>query len=344
MRVRLYLILLLMFFSLMLSAHSVVEWDDYFEVEHSWKCNGKQCSITLNISKSLYDYYRNEREHLVYHYQFEDGNVPPHFFGFMVSEHDRSLMRSIVNEFTKGAISDIEKSKMALAFVQSLPYAFDSESKGVEEYVRYPVETLVDGCGDCEDKVALLAAILYEMDVDFILLVLPDHMAVGLHCDGVEADRYLLFQGKKYYYLETTMPNWKIGQIPEDYKSSAMEAVPVDDTPKILIKGVQFESQSAHAFEKANCRLQIDMHNLGPGKVTQIKLHVRLIEKGKKQRVLTEESYLLRDLQEGELRTELLSLKSLIKENSVLEVELTGAETVTQYYELGLNYRKTRRY
>lgn len=344
MRVRLYLILLLMFFSLMLSAHSVVEWDDYFEVEHSWKCNGKQRSITLNISKSLYDYYRNEREHLVYHYQFEDGNVPPHFFGFMVSEHDRLLMRSIANELTKGAISDIEKSKMALAFVQSLPYAFDSESKGVEEYVRYPVETLVDGCGDCEDKVALLAAILYEMDVDFILLVLPDHMAVGLHCDGVEADRYLLFQGKKYYYLETTMPNWKIGQIPEDYKSSAMEAVPVDDTPKILIKGVQFESQSAHAFEKANCRLQIDMHNLGPGKVTQIKLHVRLIEKGKKQRVLTEETYLLRDLQEGELRTELLSPKSLIKENSVLEVELTGAEIVTQYYELGLNYRKTRRY
>ena len=64
MRSRLLLIILLLLssFGLTTMAHSVVEWDDYFEVEHSWKYKGKECSITLNISKNLYDYYRNDRE------------------------------------------------------------------------------------------------------------------------------------------------------------------------------------------------------------------------------------------------------------------------------------------
>ncbi len=343
MRVRLHLILFLAFMSLTVSAHSVVEWDGYFEVKHSWKYNNKECSVTLNISTDLYDYYRNDREHLAYVYHFNEDELPPNYYSFMLSEHDRPLMHSLAQEFSRYALTEKDRIALALTFVQSLPYAYDADSKGKDEYVRYPVETLVDGCGDCEDKVALLVALLYEMDIDFVLLVLPEHMALGVHCDEVEADRYLLFQGKKYYYMETTMPNWEIGQIPPDYYSAKMEAVPVDDTPSLLLKGVHFESQTALVFEKANCTLKVDMHNLGPGKVTDVMLHVRLIELGKRNRLLAEEYYRLRDMQEGEQRTETVSLKSLIKENSILEVELTGAEIAPQVSTLEIQYSRTRR-
>lgn len=342
MRFRLHLILLLAFISLTASAYSVVEYDGYFEVEHSWKFNGKECAITLNISTELYDYYRNDREHLAYVYQFNDGEVPPNYYSFMLSEHDRPLMHALAQEFSRYALTEKDRIGLALSFVQSLPYAFDADSKGKEEYVRYPVETLVDGCGDCEDKVALLVALLYEMDVDFLLLVLPEHMALGVHCDEIEGSRYLWYEGKKYYFMETTMPNWQIGQIPEDYYGAEIEVVPVDDTPSVLIKGVHFESQSALVFEKAQCTLKVDLHNLGPGKVTEVFLHVRLIELGKRNRLLAEEYYPLRDMQEGEQRTETLSLKSLIKENSILEVELTGAEIAPQVSTLEIQYSRTR--
>ena len=63
---------------------------------------------------------------------------------------------------------------------------------------------------------------------------------------------------------------------------------------------------------------------------------------GKHNRLLAEEYYSLRNLQEGEQRTETLSLKSLIKANSVLEVELTGAEITPQVSTLEMQYRKTR--
>ena len=219
-----FLAIVLVMLCATVSAHSVVEWDGYYEVKHSWRCNGRECSITLNVSTNLYDYYRNDREHLAYKYRFNEDETEPNYYGFMLSEHDRPVIRSLAREFYGHAASEEESILLALTFVQSLPYAYDSDSKGEDEYMRYPVETLVDGCGDCEDKVALLVALLYEMDVDFVLLVLPEHMAVGVHCDEIDLPRYLLFQGKKYYFMETTMPNWGIGDIPENYRSSEIEA------------------------------------------------------------------------------------------------------------------------
>lgn len=336
------ILLVLMLFSASLSAHTVVEYDGYFEVEHSWKYNGKDCSITLNISTDLYDYYRNDREHLAYVYQFNDGEVPPNYYSFMLSEHDRPLMRVLAQEFSRYAFTEKDQIGLALSFVQSLPYAFDTDSKDEDEYVRYPVETLVDGCGDCEDKVALLVALLYEMDKDFVLLVMPEHMALGVHCDEIEGSRYLLYQGKKYYFMETTMPNWQIGQIPEDYFGAEAEVVPVDDTPNLLIKGVHFESQSSFIYEKAQCSIEINLHNLGPGKVTGVELVVRVVEKGNRNRLLAEQHYPLSDMQEGEFRAERLSLRSLIRENCLLQVELVGTEVETQYYQVALNYSHMR--
>ena len=341
MRFRIHLIIVLAFISLSARAHHVMERDGYYEVEHTWSCQGKECSITLNISTKLYNYYQIEREHLAYRYRFNGGEIPPHYYSFMLSEHDRSVMQALANEFSNHSASELESINLALTFVQSLPYAYDSATKGTDEYLRYPVETLVDGCGDCEDKVALLVALLYEMDVDFILLVLPEHMAVGVHCDEVDADRYLLFREKKYYYLETTMEGWQIGQIPEDYHDAEMEAVPVDDNPSLLIEGVRFESQPTLVFHKAVCDLELDLYNLGPGKVTELQVHVQVIEKGKKARLLAEAFFSLNDMQEGEQRTEMLSFKSLIKENCILQVELTSAEVASLNYQVGLNYSRT---
>lgn len=344
MNLRIHLVIIIVFINLSALAHHVVEKDGYYKVEHSWLFHGKQCSITLNISTSLYDYYRNDREHLAYRYQFKDGEVPPNYFSFMLSEHDRSVMSAIAHEFESNSSSEYEKINLALSFVQSLPYAYDSDSKEESEYVRYPIETLVDGCGDCEDKVALLASILHEMEVDFILLILPEHMAIGVHCEVLEPNNYLLFRNKKYYFMETTTPNWKIGQIPEDYYSAEMEAIPCNNTPSLLIKGVRFESQPAIIIEKAKCDLQIDLHNLGPGKVTQLYLRVKVIEKaGRRNRLLSEEYFLLDDLAEGEMRTETLDFKSLIRENSTIEIEINGNEIPAQSYEMQMSYSKIRK-
>ena len=92
------------------SAHSVVEWDGYYEVKHSWKCEGRECSIMLNISTELYDYYRNDREHLAYKYRFNEDETEPNYYGFMLSEHDRPVIRSLAREFVGHATTEREHS------------------------------------------------------------------------------------------------------------------------------------------------------------------------------------------------------------------------------------------
>ena len=122
MRARVYLIIIIAFASLTAMAHSVTEEGGYYEVEHSWVCNGKRCSVTLNISTNLYDYYQNEREHLAYRYQFNGGEIPPNYFSFMLSEHDREIMQALADEFMKNITTISSSTSSALLLLPDFTY------------------------------------------------------------------------------------------------------------------------------------------------------------------------------------------------------------------------------
>jgi len=57
---------------------------------------------------------------------------------------------------------------------------------GVPEYPKYPVETLLDQAGDCEDTAFLLASILKAAGKDVVLIRFPDHLAVGVAMTDAE--------------------------------------------------------------------------------------------------------------------------------------------------------------
>ncbi|MFC2077673.1 transglutaminase-like domain-containing protein [Candidatus Bipolaricaulota bacterium] len=111
-----------------------------------------------------------------------------------------------------------EKLHLIVSFVQSLRYVSEEA-----EYPRYPIETLVEGCGDCEDLAILTAAILRQMGFGVVLLAFTAemHMAVGIRIlppDPGEAHAYA-WNGDTYYYLETTGTGWTIGEMPTEYTS-----------------------------------------------------------------------------------------------------------------------------
>lgn len=80
-----------------------------------------------------------------------------------------------------------------LSFIQNFSYTSDEETTGYEDYPRYPIETLVEGGGDCEDTSALFASIIqsdaFGMDAVLVSLSNPTsdvgHMAVGLYLEDV---------------------------------------------------------------------------------------------------------------------------------------------------------------
>lgn len=120
--------------------------------------------------------------------------------------------------------SEWAKVKETIAFVQSIPYKTDVESTGKEEWPKYPYETVFDQCGDCEDHAFLLAGLLKLRGYDVALILLPEHMAIGISAQGINGNCYE-YNGVNYYFIETTASGWDIGQIPDKYQHTLPEAI-----------------------------------------------------------------------------------------------------------------------
>ncbi|ACV61093.1 copper amine oxidase domain protein [Desulfofarcimen acetoxidans DSM 771] len=118
------------------------------------------------------------------------------------------------------------------SFVGAIPY-------NITDKPQLPAQTIVDN-GDCKDKSILLASMLKNMGYQVALLIFyptseeaGGHMAVGIvfNDDQIPTDReltYYLYDGIKYYFAETTTPNWLIGQISDEAKEKQAYVYPVN--------------------------------------------------------------------------------------------------------------------
>ncbi|WP_323677584.1 hypothetical protein [Halorubellus sp. PRR65] len=118
------------------------------------------------------------------------------------------------NQFT----TKQEKVRFVIDFVQNLPYVPDDVSTDYDDYTKSVTETLVEGGGDCEDTAILMAAVLQAepFNYDCILIQPPGHMAVGVYGTDLPGT-YWEYDGRRYYYLETTGDGWEVGEIPDEY-------------------------------------------------------------------------------------------------------------------------------
>ena len=104
-------------------------------------------------------------------------------------------------------------------FVQNaIDYADDKQS-GSDEYWKYPLETLRDGKGDCEDGSILLAALLDAAGYEAGVFLIPGHAMAGVSSDSVS--RPYLNERFGYYPIETATPAHtelhEIGYVSSDY-------------------------------------------------------------------------------------------------------------------------------
>ena len=176
---------------------------------YGWTYKGKSWQWNLSIPLSLY-----------IHYLEKPRPGPASAYVGMAKDTGHGadidqIVEQINGTALKEGFTEFEKVNFVIAFVQSLPYTVDIETTPYNDYPRFPVETLFERGGDCEDTAILVAALLDRMGYDVALLHLEGarHMAAGISLADVYGS-YYEYQGKKYYYLETTGKGWRIGQIP----------------------------------------------------------------------------------------------------------------------------------
>lgn len=190
-----------------------------------WKFQQKDYTILLKINLKRYNSLTNKSR----------SAIPG-----MISEEGCDESREIIAEFRKiinesPGWSEEDKIHFILAFVQAVPYTRDADTTRHADFYRFPVETLIDGGGDCEDLTILVCSILKGLGFDLILINPPGHIAFGIKGDF--SGGYYEYNGNKYFYCETTDIGWKIGAIPEVYSNKSVEIIPLSEktfTPRYV--------------------------------------------------------------------------------------------------------------
>lgn len=193
-----------------------------FTREYSWNYpfdwwNTISWTWTIEVSQDLYS-YESQLPRIASWYDWAKYTDDPVL---------KSLAPGLKDTAENKGFDYYETANFVLAFVQSLPHTVDNITTGANEYPRYPMETLVDGGGDCEDTSFLAAGILKEMNYDVCLLELPGHMAVGVFGNNEYAGTYYNSNGKYYYYCETTGDGWTMGEIPPDFQGQSATIIKV---------------------------------------------------------------------------------------------------------------------
>jgi hypothetical protein len=142
--------------------------------------------------------------------------------------YDDRYVKELAHQFdVLGAGMDrLGKANLLLSYVQAIPYMYDSDLNGRDEYWKFPLETITDGAGDCEDTSILFCAIAKAMGYDTARMTLYASDILGFtgaqnHCvgllsvEGVTAyEPYTTIDNVGYYFCETTSTSHDVGAIP----------------------------------------------------------------------------------------------------------------------------------
>ena len=182
-------------------------------ISHQFPFEKTTISLTVPINVSVYEGARQaEKATTVYGNISETVWLAQSYRAMVQDPSQDSLYSAILAEADKirlqEKLSDDEYFELITVYTQSLRYETREQNPA-----KFPVETVVDLAGDCDDKSLLLAGLLSrEGYLVALLLFGPEsHMAVGVGSDGY------LYKNTGYTFVETTnysfvgVPTEKLG-------------------------------------------------------------------------------------------------------------------------------------
>lgn len=221
---------------------------------YEWEALGGDWWIELNISSAIAEYYENRY------------GRNPNFDAYVSDPFGDQYISEVVRIFgnleDEHDLTKPEVVNVAVSFVQSMNYTTDSVTSPFDQYTYYPVETLVERGGDCEDSTILLAAILRELGYGCVLLGLhdaePAHMALGVKGDSSIPGTYYTYNDDRYYFVETTGEGWQIGEMPELKGSTSADIISITPSSTLVYE------YTTTASDHGSVELETTVWNYGP--------------------------------------------------------------------------------
>jgi hypothetical protein len=198
--------------------------------QYTFSFQKRNITITTNVNNAVYYGAKNgDKFAIISHETAPESLASDYYRAFVDDPHQDPLYADLIKSFrgirTEQQYSDDEYLELLTVFVQSLPY--DNESAAhPDNPSRFPVETIVEGNGDCDDKSVLLAGLLSRegYNVSLFLFIPEHHMAVGVTGDRMQ------YRDTGYIYVETTGVSF-MGDMPRALNQS-VKYVPSGQVPQ----------------------------------------------------------------------------------------------------------------
>lgn len=178
-----------------------VQGGTYKPVGISFTFEGKPISFSIPVNGTVYFGAQRARKEALLTKDIPESIFIPHYYlAFLNDPNQEEFYRDLLGAFRSIRVNDTldadEYLELMTVAVQSLPY----ESDGTLTAPKFPIETYVDGRGDCDDKSLLLAGLLAREGYSVALFYFkPEaHMALGVKGYGCD------YQETGYGYVATT--------------------------------------------------------------------------------------------------------------------------------------------
>lgn len=179
-------------------------------ISHQFPFEKSTVTLTLPINVSVYEGAKQaEKATTVYGNISETIWLAQSYRAMVQDPAQDSLYAALLAEADKirlqQKLSDDEYLELVAVYVQSLRYENREQNPA-----KFPVETVVDRAGDCDDKSLLLAGLLSREGYPVALLLFgpESHMAVGVGSDDYH------YKNTGYAFVETT--NFSFVGVPTD--------------------------------------------------------------------------------------------------------------------------------
>lgn len=113
--------------------------------------------------------------------------------------------KDLANRLTNGCESEVCEVQRLLDFTTNIPYKIN---EGIAKSAKRVVE---QNYGDCDDKSNLLISMLKTKGYEAYFVLIPRHIFVIVNLDSKIEKRALYIDKKRFYALESTAKNSKIG-------------------------------------------------------------------------------------------------------------------------------------
>lgn len=181
------------------------------------KLHGMKYQVTLNDIVSCLDsnsFYNTEK-----HFQLTSDFQPGYTLyasniGAYISKKGKDpIIQRLSNKLIQGLKTKEEKMQALLHFVTNeIEYSYEDYWYETE-ITKRAHEVLISGMADCSGKSTLLASLLEAQDLPYTLLYFNRHVNIGVPGSFPDENGLSITIGKKkYYYAETTIPDFQIGK------------------------------------------------------------------------------------------------------------------------------------